>query len=190
MKNSKAPASPHNPARRRVRSDDSQFLTVRRNAGCAILAPHSSGLTSRAVREQPVVAFKVRDSVLAFAVFRYVKSLNDFGARGFGVVEMCIHVGDEDGETLRAVAELRGAAGAGIGLIYHDPGIADVQLCSADWVAVAIMFDEAECFDEPVNGSGKILVFDMRQNRVWRHRAILKQAVSSRASAGIRLVRA
>ena len=164
-----------------MRSDDSQFLTDlhlperRRNPG----APFVGAEVASVPREQPVVALKVLDSVLAFTVFGNVKSLNDFGAGRLGPFKVDIDILEEDGEALRAVAERCGAAGAGVGLIHHDPGIAYVQLCSADWIAVAIVFDEGKCFGEPGNGRGKILILDVRQNRIWRHGAILKHSDSS-----------
>jgi hypothetical protein len=79
---------------------------------------------------------------------------------------------------LRAIAEFRRAASARVGLVHHDPGIANVKLCPTNWVAVTIVFDETKCFGEPGNGGGKILILDVRQDGVWRHGAILKHGIS------------
>jgi hypothetical protein len=140
--------------------------------------------------EKPVMAFEIRDAILAFAIDGDIEIFDDSGAGGFGVLKMGIDIVDEDGEGLRAEAELGGTLRARARLLEHDPGVAEMNLSAAGWIAVAVMLDETKGFGDPGDGSGEILIHDVGQKSVWRHRAIFKHGdslgdgISERAEAG------
>jgi hypothetical protein len=62
-----------------------------RNGGAPLIGANVASVA----RKEPVVAIKVFNSILAFAVFRDVEVFHDFGARALRVVEVSIDIVDE-----------------------------------------------------------------------------------------------
>lgn len=82
--------------------------------------------------KEPAMAFEVGDAVLQFSVDGFLKFFPNRRTVGFGVGVMCLDVRDNDGEHLRAEAELAGGFEAAFARAAdHDVRVAEVELNAA-----------------------------------------------------------
>src|SRR5277367_1721309 len=116
-------------------------------------------------REKPMVAIRVLNCILQFAINGFVKVLYDLCSCGFGSGEVRVHVVDEDGQGLGSIPEVR-RRGMAASALDHDACFPCVHLCAAEGLAVTIVLLEAEDSCQPLDRIGDVLVHDVRQNGV------------------------
>ena len=127
--------------------------------------------------KEPVVAVEVEGGVLELAVDGLMEVFDECYAGGPGALEVGFDIIEKNCEALGCVAELRRALKAGLRPIDHDDGAAEVELGSADGVAVTVVLGESEVGGEPGDGGEEVAVDDVRQNRVDRNRAVVLHGV-------------
>lgn len=96
----------------------------------------------------------------------------DNACRGFDPFVMLFNVLYKDGQALRGAAAVCGAVFAFLGLRDHDVGIAQIQLGAVDWLAVAVMLDEAEGLRQPGECCADVAIHDVGQDGVGGYGAI------------------
>src|ERR1700733_14179563 len=119
-----------------------------------------------------MVAIEIFGGILQLAVDGLVQIFKDGNTGRPGSLVMRFDLGDEYGEALRAEPKFLGGRLPMRGLNEHDPSAARAHLNSAEWVAVTIMFNEAEGVGKPEDGFFQVAVGDVRKHRVRGHRAI------------------
>jgi hypothetical protein len=123
------------------------------------------------------MAFKVFDSVLPFAIDSLVQLLHDLGAYRFRSFEVRINIVHEYCQALSLAPDLRGAGAPWSRAVEHYPGIAEMHLRALDppaWFAITVVLRETECFRQPNQRIGNILIRDMRQYDICWHGAIFQ----------------
>ena len=124
-----------------------------------------------------MVAFEVFGGVMEFSINGFVGFFEDGGSGRFCALVMGLDILNEEGEALRAIAEFFGGGGSGLQVVDHDPRVARAHLCSADRIAVAEMFCEAEGAGEPGDGFLKVAVVDVRNHGIRGNGAVGDQAM-------------
>jgi hypothetical protein len=125
------------------------------------------------LREEPVMAFDVFNPELAFPIHRDVYLFDDHCSGGLHAVELRIEVLHENGERLGAKPERLGTFLVAASGAHHDVGVAEMELCALDGIAVAIVLDKSEDAGEPGDGGRQIFIHDVRQNDIRRHGAVV-----------------
>jgi hypothetical protein len=129
------------------------------------------------LREEPVVAIEIFDSVLALAVDGFVEVFDDFCACRFCSLEVRCYIFDEDGEALRSIAVVGWSVGVWAYAMEHDPCISEMHLCAADGVSVAVVLGEAEYLCEPVDRLFDVVIHDVRKHCVRGYGAVIQHAL-------------
>ena len=123
------------------------------------------------------MAFKVFHSVLPFAVFGLVQILHNRSPSRLRLFKVCINIIDEYREALSLVPDLRGASAPRPRAVEHYPNIAEMHLRAVDLpacFAVSVVLGETECVRQPNQRSSDILIRDVWQYDICRHRAVLQ----------------
>src|SRR6266436_4515021 len=135
----------------------------------------------RVPREQPMVPIEVLGRILEFSISSFVWLLLNFRARRLGSLKVSLHILNKNRQALRSIAKFRRAPATCPRLPKHDPCIPQMHLRPADRLAITVMLAESECSAQPGNGAGQVLIRNVRQYRIRRHRTILDHAcVTSR----------
>src|SRR6266568_1979479 len=105
---------------------------------------------------------EVLDAVLALAVASLLDLFENRRTRRFRVCVVSVHVVDK----------YREEGGRGPAGLQHDDGATEVQLRTADRVAISVVLAKAEGGGEPRDGLREIRILKMRQNCVRGRRPI------------------
>src|SRR5580658_1078012 len=119
-----------------------------------------------------MVAIEVLSGILKFPVDCFVQIFEEVDPRELGPLEMRFDVLNEDSEALRSKTELIRRCVFRLRPFQHDPCIGRSHLRSANWLAIAVVLNEAERIAKPSDRCLNIPVVDVRKHRVRRYRAI------------------
>jgi len=120
---------------------------------------------------------KIFHSVLPFAVLSLVQIFYYPGSCQLRPFEVRVNVFDEDRKALSLVPDLGGAGASWPGAMEHDPGIAEMHLRPGDparGFAVPVMLGKTKGSRQPNERIGNIVIRDVRQYSIRRHRAVLQ----------------
>src|SRR5260370_21950100 len=112
-------------------------------------SPFVGTQVSRVPREEPMMAVKVLGCVLEFAIYGFVRILQDLGTCGLCSFKMLFNILNKHGQALRSRAQLSRGRGACARPRQHDPGVAEMHLRAAErlrGIAITVVFDKAEGF--------------------------------------------
>jgi hypothetical protein len=133
-----------------------------------------------------VVALQIFDSILQLSIFSLMQIFHDVRAGCFCPGKVAFDIFDKYRQALRSVALQGGAGTSRTQEIDHDPGVAQVQLRALHWIAIVVMLDEAESRIQPLDGASQILVGEMGQHDVCRHRAISQHGLKILPAVAVR----
>src|SRR5436305_14016182 len=94
---------------------------------------------------------------------------------------MRVHMVDEYCQRLCKQTGLSRAGSALPCTIEHDPGAAEIHLGAIGRLAITVVLGKAERRAQPRDGSGDVLISDVRQYCVRRNRAISQHGFSIQA---------
>src|SRR5580658_2477752 len=123
------------------------------------------------------MAFQILNSILPFAVHRFVEILDNLRARRLRLLEMSIHIVDEYCERLRPNTGLRGALSTFSRQAKHNPSVSKMHLRALRWVAVAIVLGESKHAGQPRNRLGDVLINEVGKDDIGRYGTILHSVI-------------
>src|SRR5579863_809981 len=113
-----------------------------------------------------MVPIEIERRILQLTVDRLVQFLRDPCARRLRPGKVPFQILDKNGQALSSETQFVRGEVLGPHLLHHDPGISRSHLGPADWIAVAVVFDEAKCLAEPGYRFVEVSVLDVRENRI------------------------
>jgi hypothetical protein len=109
-----------------------------------MVAPHSSGLRSRACRENSQWWPSRSSAPYWLAVRSFVQLFHDLDSCCPGSTIVGVHVFDKYRQALSSTPELGRTILPRLGLSDHDPGWAEKELRARDGFAITVMLSKAE----------------------------------------------
>src|ERR1700722_7939372 len=112
------------------------------------------------------MVLQIFNSILPFAVHRFVEILDNLRACRLRLFEMRIHIVDEHCERLRPHSSLRGALSTFSREAEHDPGVSKMHLRALNWIAITIVLSESEHAVQPRDRLGDVLINEVREDNI------------------------